>query len=217
MKHWLRNGAIGLSTAFLMLLAMPQARADEPCALGDLTCVVDSVGDTVDQAGGTANDVVGTAGDTLNQVVGTVKHVVDGNVPLDPGPGGGGGTGPGGGGGSQPGGGGGGIGSSGAHAGTSGAPGSAGVTATVQPGRGGRSSSTVSSGPSTGEVAVELDRRTQPRTTLAQVAAEVAVGALALFVLGGLMLGFLVVQDRLDRKDPRLAPASFGSDRVSFG
>jgi hypothetical protein len=67
------------------------------------------------------------------------------------------------------------------------------------------------------EVASELDRRVAGRTTIGRVAAEVAAGALALMVVGGLMIGFLLVQDRIDRRDPRLAPSSSGSERVAFG
>jgi hypothetical protein len=32
----------------------------------------------------------------------------------------------------------------------------------------------------------------------------------------GAVAAFLAVQDRLDRRDPKLAPAAIGSDRVLF-
>jgi hypothetical protein len=48
------------------------------------------------------------------------------------------------------------------------------------------------------------------------VAAGVIGGVALMAVLLGAILAFLAFQDRIDRRDPKLAMAAVGSDRVSF-
>lgn len=59
---------------------------------------------------------------------------------------------------------------------------------------------------------------TQPTgTSVGQTAIRVAGGLAVMALLMGLVGGFVFVQNRLDRRDPKLVPASLGSDRVAFG
>ena len=52
--------------------------------------------------------------------------------------------------------------------------------------------------------------------TIGHVAAGVVGGVVMMAVLLGAVVAFLAVQDRLDRRDPKLAAAAIGSDRVRF-
>jgi len=52
--------------------------------------------------------------------------------------------------------------------------------------------------------------------TVRQVATAATVGIAVMAMLLGAVGVFLSVQDRLDRRDPKLAPAAIGSDRVLF-
>jgi hypothetical protein len=53
--------------------------------------------------------------------------------------------------------------------------------------------------------------------TVAAVAVGVIGGVTLMAVLLGAVVAFLGFQDRIDRRDPKLALAAVGSDRVSFG
>jgi hypothetical protein len=52
--------------------------------------------------------------------------------------------------------------------------------------------------------------------TIGQVAAGVAGGLAVMALLLGAVGAFLTIQDRLDRRDPKLVPAAIGDDRVRF-
>jgi hypothetical protein len=214
---------LGLATATLMLWAPAQARADEPCPLTDLTCVTQSVGGTVGDTVGVVGQVgddptgaVGTVRDTVHGAVGTVRHIVDDTI----------GTGSGGGGSDPTGGGGGSVTGTDGGGGTTvggsvngGGPGGRDVSARFGASAGADAGSGQGEGALSADAGVTppLDRRSASRTSIGHIAAEVAAGAAALLVLGALMFGFLLVQDRLDARDPRLAVSSHASDRVAFG
>lgn len=208
-------------------LSVPVAAA-EPCSVLDLSCVVDqtsgtvgdtvdetagTVGDTVEQTGGTVGGVVGgTLGDTveqvtetmggaLDQVSGTVGGVLSGVGPTggttttDPGGQTGGAPG-GGGGGTQP-----------PAGGGSGVPSTAGMAGPADQAsiRSGNGSASPSQGPTV------RDPRTGLGSTLSL--AQTVAFPLTLILI---VLGFLSVQDRIDRKDPKLALAPVGSDYLTF-
>lgn len=230
MKQRWTTIVLGLATAALAFWAPAQAKADEPCALTDLTCVTQGVGTTVGdtlgdvgQAGNGASGTVGTVGngavgtvrDTVTGAVGTVRNIVDGTLPpgtgggvIDPTDGGGPGggvTGTGGGTGTTTGG------SVTGHVG--GTSVRAGASTATDP------SLAPTGGTATDDaaLAIDRDRHAASRASIGHIAAEVAAGALTLLLLGGLMFGFLLVQDRLDARDPRMASTSHASDRVAFG
>lgn len=194
------------------------ARADVACAITDLSCTTGAIGDTVGQAQGTIDQISGSVEGTAGAIVqtgtsalghalhtvGHLFHRVTGHDPgggtHDPGNGSGGGgaqhpPGPVGHGGNRH------------HHSTHGARGSvgAGTTLSTQP-TPGASASVVSAG-----------HDPVTKSPLVQAVTQAAVGATLLILVIGLIVGFVLVQDRIDARDPRLAPSSFGSDRVAFG
>jgi hypothetical protein len=180
-----------------MLQGVP-AMADE-CPPLDVDCVA---GDAVEEAEGQAEETAGTATDTVDPVVeGTLDQV---NELLggggEPPPGGGGGP-AGGGVGGGSGGGNGGGGSHGRGAGTTLVPG------TALPGTVG---SPIALSTGLAPVPVNLGER------LTQVAAGAVESLAVVLVLLGVAVGFVLIQDRLDKKDPRLALAPIRSDLVHF-
>jgi hypothetical protein len=196
-----------IAVALFVILWMPAARAD--CLPGPVcpSTVQPSAplptpvpSDPVGQAGGVVNQAQQAAQSAVNQVGSTIDHIVN------PGGGGsGGGGGPGGGGK----GGGGGAGSKSGRpssAGTSLAPGS-----TV--GAGGAGTTTSGSGTTSGTSAIER------RGLFGEVGGAVARVAKQLsfpLALTVLVLLFALVQDRLDRSDPKLALARATPDVLRF-
>lgn len=192
------------SAALTLGLAYP-AWADD-CPLSDPTCLT---GDLVAPAGDSVTDVVpDVVGDAVDDPNGTVEPVVKdvvaevnrlaaqiGEPP--PGEGGGGPTGNGGGDGSGAGG--------------------AGLTdARLQNGTG-LPGSTVLLASSAADPDIPIARggpRLRDRVTAAVAAA--ARSFAVVLVLLGVAIGFVLVQDRLDRKDPKLVLAPVGSDVVLF-
>jgi hypothetical protein len=203
------------------------------CTALDPTCIAEetlgTVGDAIDDTVGAADDARGGAQEAADDavknvkgraddVVTTVRETVDGIV--DPGgnppPGGGGG-----GGGSDPGNGG----------GTDGPAIDPGHTGTPQhhgavPGRAGGSPRTTSTTggiaatdpgpfrPSASDGSGQSDAGASP--TIARVAADVIKGLALMALLLGAVTVFLTLQERLDKRDPKLLLASLGSDRVQF-
>jgi hypothetical protein len=244
--RWLRAAtAAGLMFLPLAVLA-PPAHADEACPVLDPTCVIDDTSDTAggvandpvvtveDTVGGgqdTVDNTVGTVQDTADDAVNTVNDTVDDVVKtVNPDPGGGPGPGPDPGRGPDPGDGGGNHGSGG-HDGD-GNQGNGGTGGTrdrngslgrgsiprlrlaafrgdlAAPGLGGGSDPTIR---------LQPPANTQPTgTSIGQAAIRVAGGLAMMALLLGLVGGFVFVQNRLDRRDPKLVPASLGSDRVEF-
>jgi hypothetical protein len=217
---------LGLATATLALWAPARAMADESCPLTNLNCVTQTVGGSVDdpvgavgQVGDDPTGAVGTVRDTVQGAIGTVRGIVDDTIGTGSG---GGGTDPTGGGGS------GGGGTTGTDGGTGATVGGS-VSGPRDDGRGvsagfeGSARIDPASGvdgsalSADGAVTSSSDRHAASRATIGHIAAEVAAGAAALIVLGTLMFGFLLLQDRIDARDPRLAASSHGSDRVAFG
>ena len=133
---------------------------------------------------------------------------VDGVVP------GGGTTSPGGGGGSDPGNGGGHPGSGGHSGGNGGRH--DGVQPTTSAGVGSPTSAPGSASSTAPPRDAAPDRSGNSVPTISRVAAGVLGGAAVMAFLVGAIAVFLMVQDRLDRRDPKLLPVSLGSDRVQF-
>ena len=226
-----------------LALATAAAAAAQTCPVLDSTCTLDNVtGDTLDDAGGAAGDAVDRAGDTAHDKVQDTVDQVQGRVDdstskvrdtIDqvlgkvgdppPLPGDGGGSGPGGGSG---GGGNGGGSQGGGHDG--GASGEGHVSGTGSVSRGGGSTVSGSAGGSATTGAADPGSLTAPLTNLSQanargtsptagqVAAVVIEGLAVMALLLGAVAVFLTVQDRVDRRDPKLVPVSIGSDRVPF-
>jgi hypothetical protein len=199
----------GAGIAGMMLAHAPVALAQD-CPITNLDCVVGTVDDTVTAADQTVKDTTKTAGDDASTAIKDVRHVLDGvSGPGDPG----GRTGGGGsGGGHREGGSGGGKGQGASkhRLAVPGAP-SVGVlarargvpsilgTASVEFADHGSGRSAGSSG----DVAARLR--------------EAAAGiALSLLIMLGAVIGFTIVQDRLDRRSPKLALAPLTTDVVSF-
>lgn len=193
--------AAGSALALLVLGPAGSALAD-PCPLTDPLCVVDTVDDTVDQ---TVDTTKGKADETVETVQKTVKDLTD---PA----------------GEDPGGGGGGGGDEGDDGGVGGGG----------PGHGPKDQVPVAppsvSVPSAaaGETVVVVTETSLPLVPTEQVTPilardlpaalrEVAVGlALPLLVLLAIVVGFTMIQNRLDRRDPKLALAPLAEDVLRF-
>jgi hypothetical protein len=183
-----------VSIAVLSWFAIPPASADE-CPPLDVTCVVD---DVVDGGEAVADDPVGTVTDTVTSVVedrvDQVNQLLGGGSQPPPGGGGNGG--------------GGGIGGGGGS-GTS----DAAIDARRSGGTGFRGQ-----GPSANILTTTHpipDQRSLPER-LATAAAGAVESLAVVFVLLGVAVGFVLIQDRLDKRDPRLALAPIQSDVVRF-
>jgi hypothetical protein len=205
---------IGSFTAFLLGLGGSSAFAD--CPPTDPTCVTDVVSDaqqTVTGGSGGATDTideaVGGVQDTADAVAKQVTDTVDGI--LNPGGDDGGGGGGGGGGGHGGGGtGGGGTGSgNGSSGGRTDAPG--GSSTSLQPNQ--PSVTTVASrSPVAGRRGGHGSLLGQVGDVIADAARQVAF-PLALTLM---VVAFLLIQNRLDRGDPKLAMAPIGPDVLRF-
>ena len=172
----------------------------------------DTVDDTVDDAQTKVHDAVDTVTGTADDTVSTVRDTVDdtlGNVGNPP-PGNGGGSGGGGGGGGSngsghdPNGNHNGVGSGGGRGGRH-VGGSTGIPA-----------ATNASTPGAALAPVTDQNDGDPRSTIARVTPAVVGGIAVMALLLGAVALFLSVQGRMDRRDPKLLPASIGSDRVQF-
>ncbi len=201
--------------------ALPTSAGAQTCAPTDLTCTVDQVGgaaqDVADGPAGTAQDgadtgrdAVGTAQGAAKDAVGTVRNTIDQILEdgADRPPTGGGDGGPGGGG-------------SGHRPGGSNGPGHnphGGVGAS-RPAGGAGPVPLSPIGDEPGVPAVDPSSQPSdrgPLPTIVAVAAGVIGGVALMAVLLGAVVAFLAIQDRIDRRDPKLAMAAVGSDRVSF-
>jgi hypothetical protein len=198
--------------ALSLTLATP-AFANNVCDPLDVTCVVtgtagsgqDSVNDAVDTVTGTAKPVV-------DDPQGTVDHILHGTV-TPPGGGGGGGGGTGGGGtGDQPGG----------H-GPARRPDGTGphvVRGPQQPGSvDGRSAGPHPTGstPDTSSIPVTVAKDPVFADGFAGAAAHVVARSLGVVLaLFAVAVGFVTVQDRLDRRDPKLTLAPVQTEMMEF-
>lgn len=202
----LRSLVIAGSGLALVALGPAGAAFADPCPLTDPLCVVETVEDTVDTTVGTAKD---HADETVETAQKTVKDLTD--PAGDPGGGGGGGGGDTGGGGDQGGGG------RGHGPGTpgDGNPG-AGPIVSVPATAGGASVVTVTE---TGVLPVDHREEIVPIIArgIPATLRAVAVGlAVPLLILLGIVVGFTMVQNRLDRRDPKLALAPLAEDVLRF-
>ena len=234
--HMFRSLRVLFAAAlFAVPFVLTSAATAQTCAPLDVSCTADpaaqegqdtaggagdAVGDAADDAANAANDAATTAQDTVSTVRDTVDDALhDGGIdpPIGGADGGGSGHGDGnggGGGGTHDGGGGHGGGGGVATVGTSGSAGgnvraAAGASAGATPG-----GSDMPSVPTTDPTRPDVASR--PPTDLRQVAAAASVGIAVMALLLGAVGVFLTLQDRLDRRDPKLAPAAIDSDRVLF-
>jgi hypothetical protein len=192
-------GAVGL----VVLAISPPALADEPCSIAEPSCVVEGA---AEDAEGIIDEVTDPVDDTTDPIVQPVLDEVDAILGrgglVDP-PGGGGGVG---GGGSN---GGGGSGPDAGHGG-SGPP---------------ISSTTTSQqifdpalGASPGVARPRRVELAQPVSSdgIGPILTGAARSVLLLLMLLGISLGFVLIQDRLDRNEPKLALARISPDVLGF-
>jgi hypothetical protein len=204
--------SIACAAFVLLLFGLGSVAFAQECSVTDLTCVTDTVGGPANGVGPTTDDIKGTVQDTASQAADDVQGVLDGLIgPGEP-PGGGGGGGPGGGNHDGPGDGrGDGNGNQGGGSSGGGvrAPAIGGASVLAREGGGlllgaatDRKGSTNPSAPTPGAA-----------TRLREAATGIALPLL--IVLAALLL-FTAVQDRLDRREPRLALAPVTGDVVTF-
>ena len=220
MSRWARGATLATFGAVLLMPSMLRpiaASADDGCPVLGPGCVVDTVDDLVDGTTEPVDEVSDIVDDISDGVTGGVEVVIDdtlGVVPDEPGDGGGG-AGDGGGGGA--GSGGGAIGDAGSsgdgpsltgrHRRTLGPP-----KMVPPPARGAPSVAMPSAGTGVDPRAVTAEG---PTVGIALV--RTVAGVAVLLMLLGLLAGFVSFQHALDRRDPKLAPDTLGSDRVPFG
>jgi hypothetical protein len=194
-----------------LALAAP-ALADDVCDPLDVSCVAtDTAGSGQQTVTDTAGTVTGTAKPLVDDPQGTVDHILNGTVnPPGGGGGGGGGTG------------GGGSGTGGGHPGdhgTAGQPGGKGphVGRGPQQARsvGGRSAGPHPTGSTPNTSSIPGTVAKDP--VFAGAAAHVVAGSLGVVLaLLAVAVGFVMVQDRLDRRDPKLTLAPVQTEMMGF-
>lgn len=213
--RFLLASAVGL----LPLALTGVASADEPCAPLDIAClsgeIIDTTGDTVDETlhgvGDTVDETIGGVGDTVDPIVGPildkVHEITDGvGDPTDP-PGGG--NGGGGGRGVD-----GGAPTRGSDNGHPRSPGDAGAPPTVH-----RHPADLLQAAGSPPSAVPRSVDVRPPADRVDVGGAVAAVARSFVVVGvlfGISLAFTLIQDRLDRKDPKLALAPVETELMTF-
>jgi hypothetical protein len=203
-RAWALRGTVIVGAGLALLAAGPVASAfADPCPLTDPLCVIETADDTVDQTVETVQDQADTRVDTVRK---TVKDLTD---PADD-PGGGGG----GGGGNDDQEDGRGNGSGRRDPGGRSTPLSVGVgSATATAG--------ITLVPTTvGEIApvAQIGEETPILSRdLPAALREAVVGlALPLLFVMGIVVGFTMFQNRLDRRDPKLALAPLSVDVLRF-
>ena len=195
--------------ALSFALANP-ALADEICDPLHTTCTVpDPVASGQGTVATTVDTVTGTAKPIVEDPQGTIDRIVNpgGSVPPGDGGGGGGGRGGGGGGGGQP----------AVHHPTVGSSHAARGSQIPRP-AGPRSSGSHSGGSSIGRSTIVAPPSKDP-VFADQVAGAVHVVARSLVVVLALLavaVGFVVIQNRLDRSDPKLALAPVQTEMMGF-
>jgi hypothetical protein len=185
----------------VVLAITPPALADEPCSIVDLTCVVEGA---AEDAEGIIDEVTDPVDDTTDPIVQPILDEVDailGRGGLVEPPGGGGG-----GGGSNVGGG------SGPGAGHGGSHPPISSTTTQQ------QIFDPALGASPGVARPRGVELAQPVSSggIGPILTGAARSALLLLMLLGISLGFVLIQDRLDRNEPRLALARISPDVLGF-
>jgi hypothetical protein len=208
--------AVAIAAAAIVVPVLGPARVAgaQECAVTDLTCLAGSVSDPVNDVDQTAGDAANAAQGTASQTVHDVRDAIDGLTGSGNDPGGGGSSGDGGSGS----GGGGPIGDGGGHLGAPSGGGGrptplAGASVLTREGSAPSTQTAIDGPGATGGPARPPDRSTGVGTRLTDVATGVAVPLL--IVLGAVLL-FTAVQDRLDRREPRLALAPVTGDLVNF-
>ena len=203
MTRWTRlplAGAVGL----VVLAIAPPALADEPCSIVDLTCAVEGA---AEDSEGILDEVTDPVDDTTDPIVKPILDEVDAILGrgglVDP-PGGGGGGG--GGGGSNVGGG------SGVDAGPGGSRPPVSSTTTQQ------QIFDPALGTSPGVARPRGVELAEPVSSggIGPILTGAARSVLLLLMLLGISLGFVLIQDRLDRNEPKLALARISPDVLGF-
>jgi hypothetical protein len=198
-----------------IVLAMPAfagSAAADPCSVLDPSCLLDTVEDVVDETTGTVEEVVdevtGTVGDTVDEVtegVGGGSGGGGGEPVPDDGGGGGGGSGP----------------SNGPDDGPHG-PRNHGQQPSLtgseplSPDAAGGSVAGVGAVPAPPFDPAPRSEADDAPTGVGAILARTALGVSVMLLLLALVAAFVSFQHTLDRRDPRLDPASLGSDRVFF-
>jgi hypothetical protein len=210
-----KHALVVVPLAALSLALAAPAFADDVCDPLDVTCVVTgTAGSGQDQVTGTVDTVTGTVKPVVDDPQGTVDRILHGTVnPPGGGGGGGGGTGGGGTGGDQPG-----------SNGTAGRPGGKGqhvLRGPQQPGSvGGRPAGphpTTGSVPNTSSVPVTVAKSPVFADGFAGAAAHVVTRSLGVVLaLLAVAVGFVMIQDRLDRRDPKLVLAPVQTEMMEF-
>jgi uncharacterized membrane protein YphA (DoxX/SURF4 family) len=215
------------------LVVAPMAAAD-PCPVFELGCVEDTGGvveDTTTTAGGVSEDTTDTVGGVLEDATGTVGDVLQGDGPIETDPildgvvpadggvvsGGGGTSAPGGGGTTSGGGGSGGGGSTpggGPQVGSSSSR-SHGEPTALPNGSVGLISNPTGDAPTTAARPLPsmLDDASGKALLFGSQLARTLAFPLVLILL---VIGFVLAQNRFDRKDPKLALAPVGSEYLTF-
>jgi hypothetical protein len=194
--------------AVLSLALAAPALADETCDPLDVTCVVTgAAGSGQQKVTDTIDTVTGTAKPIADDPLGTVDHILHPRIVDPPGGGGGGGGGDGG----Q---------SNGGHSGDRPSATGPQTVRGTQVGRpaGSRPSGPRSAGSSLDPSTIPVPLSKDP-VFADQVAGAVRVLAPSLGVVLALFavaLGFVMVQDRLDRRDPKLSLAPVQTEMMGF-
>jgi hypothetical protein len=199
-----------LAAVLLVVLSLALAApafAEDACDPLDVTCVVtDTAGSGQQTVSDNVDTVTGTVKPVVDDPQGTIDRILHGTV-NPPGGGGGGGTG-----GDQPGG----------H-GTAGRPGGTGphvVRGPQQPRSvGGRSAGPHPTGstPDTSSIPVTVAKDPVFADGFAGAAAHVVARSLGVVLaLLAVAVGFVTVQDRLDRRDPKLTLAPVQTEMMEF-
>lgn len=198
---------IAMATLLALLWISPPATAD-PCAITDPECITDQVEGTVDDveeaAGGAADTVTDTAEDAAETVQGIVNDTTDKAKDIIDGLLGGGDKDPGDDKGKDAG---------KAGGGSAGAGGRNGLGGGLLSPRDPRLDTTASGGGAGGRAPTQ---NTGPGGGLGRGFANGVRDLAFPLLLVGLVLGFVALQNRLDRRDPRLAAAPLGPDFLTF-
>jgi hypothetical protein len=203
MNRWVKLPFV--ATLGLAALAVaPSALADEPCPLTDLTCVTeDPVGGVGGEIDGITDPIDEVTDPIVQPILDKVDEILGRGGPIDP-PGGGGG--------------GGGGGGSGGSGGSGGGPGHEGGLPPISTGSAHQQVFDPASGGSQSVPRPGGVELTRPVSTggIGPILTGATRSVLVVLVLLGVSLGFVVIQDRLDRNEPKLALARISPDMVEF-
>lgn len=204
-RAWALRGTVIVGAGLALLAAGPVASASaDACPLTDPLCVIETPDDTIDQTVETVKDQAGTAVDTVQK---TVKDLTDPGD--DPGGGGGGG----GGNDDQQGGG---KGNGSDRRGPDGRSTPPNVGVVPATGTGGTTLVPTSVGENVPVAQIDEETPILSRDLPAALREAVVGFALPLLLVMGIVVGFTMFQNHLDRRDPKLALAPLSADVLRF-